>query len=173
MTKLKYNINNLSKAISDLSDYQKKIRDKTKILMSKLAELGVENMKIGFSHAIYDGVNDTVVNTPTWQGDKLIISASGSSILFIEFGAGIHYAADSHPMASKFGYVRGGYGYGLGKRDSWRYKGDPGTNGVVVQDGKHKGEVITHGNPANRVVYDTSKLMRAEILKIAKEVFRE
>lgn len=168
----KYSLDEIESLIDDLNTYQKRLDKKVKFLMKELAEIGVENMKVGFAKAIYDGNNDVVVNAPKWEEDKLILSASGSSILFIEFGAGIHYASDAHPMAGDFGYTRGGYGYGLGKRDSWRYKGDPGTNGVVVQDGKHKGEVVTHGNPANRVVYETSKLLREKILKLAKEVFK-
>lgn len=72
------------------------------------------------------------------------ISATGKSITFIEFGAGVHYAAEGHPKAGDFGFTRGGYGYHLGKLDSWRYSGNPGTNGEVITDGKHQGEVKTY-----------------------------
>ena len=83
----------------------------------------------------------------------------------------MHYAAEGHPKAGDFGFTRGGYGYHLGKLDSWRYSGNPGTNGEVITDGKHQGEVKTYGNPANRALYDSAKEMREQITKIAEEVF--
>jgi hypothetical protein len=171
--KIKCTLGTINKAIAEIDEYQKKLDKKVRTLMERLAEVGIGEAEVRFGRAIYDGTNDVKVNkSPVWINDnKLAISASGNSITFIEFGAGVHYAGESHPKAAEFGFERGGYGHHLGKLDSWRYEGDPGTNGEVITEGKHKGEVKTHGNPANRVLYDSAKEMREQLVKIAEEVF--
>lgn len=173
MKKIKCTLGTLHKAITEIESYQKELDEKVHILMERLAEIGIEEATVRFANAIYDGTNDVRVNnTPVWiDKNKLAISATGKSITFIEFGAGVHYAAESHPKAGEFGFHRGGYGYHLGKLDSWRYSGNHGTNGEVITEGAHEGEVLTHGNPANRAMYDSAKEMREQITKIAKEVF--
>jgi hypothetical protein len=170
--KIKCNLGNIDEAIRQIEEYEKRIIKKRKIFLEKLAEIGVDVAKVKFQSAQYDGENDVVLSKPEWINDnKLAISATGKSVMFIEFGTGVHYASESHPKAGEIGFSRGTYGYGLGKLDSWRYEGSPGTHGEVIKEGKHKGEVRTHGNPANRCMYDASKEMRRKIREIAKEVF--
>ena len=173
MKTIKCTLDTIDKAIEEIERYQRELNQKVHKLMERLAEVGISEADVRFGRAIYDGTNDVLVNkSPEWVDEnKLVISASGKAITFIEFGAGVHYASESHPKAGEFGYNRGGYGYHLGRLDSWRYDGDPGTNGEVITEGKHKGEVKTHGNPANRVMYESAKEMREQIAKIAKEVF--
>lgn len=170
--KIKCTLGTIDEAIKQIEAYEKNLKNKQRIFMERLAEIGINTAKVKFQNARYDGENDVKVTDPKWLDDnRLIISATGKAVLFIEFGSGVHYASDSHPKAAEFGYVRGTYGYGLGKLDSWRYEGSPGTNGEVIKEGKHKGEIRTYGNPANRCMYDASKEMRKKIREIAKEVF--
>lgn len=173
MKKIKCTLGTIDKAIAQIEEYEKDLQKKNRIFMERLAEIGIREAKMNFGQAIYAGTNDVKVNdTPEWISDtKLAISASGKSITFIEFGAGVHYAAESHPKAAEFGFTRGGYGHHLGKLDSWRYEGDPGNNGKIIESGEHQGMVETHGNPANRCLYNSAKEMREQIKKIAKEVF--
>lgn len=174
MKKIKCTLGMLHKTITEIESYQKELDKKVRILMERLAEIGIEEATVRFANAIYDGTNDVRVNnTPVWiDKNKLAISATGKSITFIEFGTGVHYVAESHPKAGDFGFTRSGYGYHLGRLDSWRYSGNPGTNGEVITEGKHQGEIKTHGNPANRALYDSVKEMREQITKIAEEVFK-
>jgi len=162
----------LSETIQHLEEYQKRIEDKQHTLLEKLAEIGIDTATVRFSQAQYDGVKDVdVPKDPEWVSDNTLqISAVGSTVSFIEFGTGVHYT-ESHPKAGEFGAIRGGYGHGLGKLDSWRYKGEPGTNGELITEGKHTGEILTHGNPPARAMYDAGKEMRAKIQEIAKEVY--
>ncbi len=173
MKKIRCTIGTVSKALAEIERYRNELKNKTRIFMGRLAEIGIETAAVRFANAIYDGTNDVVVDkSPTWIDDnKLAISASGKSITFIEFGSGVHYAADSHPLAGEFGFSRGGYGHRLGRFDSWRYRGDPGTSGEIITEGKYAGMVRTHGNPANRAMYDTGKELREQIAQIAREVF--
>ena len=94
------------------------------------------------------------------------INASGESILFIEFGTGV-YNPVTHPKADELGMIRGAYGKGYGQNYTWYYRGDPGTNGEDLGNGR----IRTHGNNANRCMWDASEEMRRRIYDIAKEVF--
>lgn len=170
MKKITCTLGTIDKAITELEWYMKDLDGKTRKLMERLAEIGVETATLGFGKAVYAGTNDVVVEPFKWVGDKLIISARGNAVAFIEFGTGVHYSTP-HPKAAELGMTRGTYGYKLGRLDSWRYKGDPGNEGQVITEGKHKGEVLTHGNPAARAMYDAGKDMRENIVEVAKEVF--
>lgn len=168
---IKVDLSDIDKAIREIELYEQSLNRKLEKLQERLAGLGINEASVNFAKAQYDGNNDVTVDQRfRWIDDNtLTINASGSTILFIEFGAGVHYSADPHPQAAEFGYSRGTYGYKLGRFDTWRYEGNPGTNGR--EDPKHPGYILTHGNPANRCMYDASKEMREQILKIAKEVF--
>lgn len=151
-----------------LERYKRYLNERLRIFAEALAEYGVGISRVRFGRAQYDGVNDVQVHDPEWQGDILRVRAVGRTVLFIEFGTGVHYESESHPQAGEFGFVRGGYGHHRGRNDSWRYRGEPGTNGEDMGNGIVK----THGNPANRCMYETAEEMRNHIAKIAKEVFR-
>lgn len=165
-----FRITGLDETIRQLEEYKERIKRKQRTLLERLAAIGIETASVRFATARYDGTNDVVVpHVPEWQGDnKLIISASGSTVYFIEFGSGVHYS-ETHPKAAEFGAVRGSYGHGLGKLDSWRYEGEPGTDGVPST--KHPGQVVTHGNPPARAMFDAAEDIRDKILEIAKEVY--
>ncbi len=158
-------------AVRRLSVYKNALGTKCRLLLSELSKLGIDTAGVNFKRAIYDGANDVEVSPePEWQDDHtLFLCASGCAILFIEFGAGVHYAEPAHPEASAFGAVRGEYGQGKGKRDSWGYYGEPGTNGRSTGENL----VLTHGNPANRSMYDAGEAMRAQILSTAREVWSD
>lgn len=64
---------------------------------------------------------NTYIQVNSYQGyseAKLIVE--GRELLFIEFGAGIHYngsaGSSPHPKGNEFGYTIGSYGKGLGKK---------------------------------------------------------
>lgn len=167
---MRIKVSGLDAVIKRLEDEKKRIERNQHILLEKLAAIGIDVASTRFSTARYDGTNDvSVPHVPEWVNDTTLqISASGSTVYFIEFGTGVHYS-ETHPKAGEFGAVRGGYGHGLGKLDSWRYEGEPGTDGEVSS--KHPGYVVTHGNPPARAMYDAAEEIRRQILEIAKEVY--
>lgn len=172
--KITVSIGNVSEAIKQLEDYRDSLAKKQTEFLQRIAEVGVQEAEARFEQAQYDGVNDVVVHEPEWVNDNTIaVKASGSSILFIEFGAGVHYGTPQHEKAAEYGYERGGYGNHRGKNDFWFYQGERGTNGEEPNDPDMaaRGLVFTRGNPANRCMWETSKKMRSELLRIAKEVF--
>lgn len=161
---------NASKIISKLQKYANGIDARMRTFIEKLGAIGLQEASMRYGQAQYDGTKSDYPEGPRWVGENTLeIAYSGSTILFIEFGTGVHYASDSHPQADEFGYTRGGYGHHLGKLDSWRYVGDPGTNGE--KDEAHPGFIKTQGNPANKPMYLASKEMRDKVIEIAREVF--
>lgn len=163
---------NVDTIISQLKQYRDSLQSKTKTMLERLAEIGIDTAQVKFASAQYDGDNDVVVtSTPQWISDtELAIKAEGSAVTFIEFGAGVFYP-DRHPMEAELGFIRGEYGEGKGSNDSWGYYGNPGTNGRVIQKKSGKTVVITHGNPPARGMYEASKDMRNKIIDIAREVY--
>lgn len=172
MISLNASVEGLDLAIQHISKYRNSIQNKIRLFADKLAEIGVNIMQMRFRTAVYDGTNDAVVNEPTWISDMVLeIPVTGTTVAFIEFGTGVTYA-DDHPMANELGAIRGEYGQGKGKNRSWKYYGEPGSNGWY-HDAKAeaKGLVTTHGNPANAPMYNAAKEMRTQILDIARSVF--
>ena len=154
-----------------ISEMETGIPQKQKILLEKLAEIGVDIAQVRFRNAEYDGDNDVVVNAPTWVSDNVIqVIASGTSVTFIEFGAGVYQPG--YPGELPDGIVgRGQYGRGLGKLKKWRYPASHGAGTHGVYDPDHPGEIITEGNPPARAMYDAGKEMRSKIREVVKEVY--
>lgn len=172
--RIKVHLGNVSEAIKQVEEFRKRFHEKRKLFLQRLAEIGVAEAETRFRTAQYDGTNDVQVEKPIWVDDNhIVVKASGSSILFIEFGSGVHYKDEAHPLATKFGYKRGGYGQLRGRNEYWYYQGEPGTNGEAPKSEylREKGLIYTQGNPANRCMWEAGQKIRSEILKIAQEVF--
>ena len=154
-------------ALKELKEYQKQLKPKLDEICKRVAEYGLVQAQGYFSSALYDGVKDVIVTVEKID-NGYVVKASGSTVLFLEFGAGVYYP-DDHPLAGEFGIQHGTYGKGLGNNDYWFYLGQPGNAGGELAYG-HPNSTITHGNPANMPMYNASKDMREEIRRIAQEV---
>lgn len=176
MRNQKYSINiqtgeGLNDLIKALKAYQKNIKTKSKELLQRLTDEGYEIASSGFDKAQYDGTNDVKVAIEEREDHVRAIVASGNTALFIEFGTGVYYS-DDHPEAAQHGMIRGAYGQGKGKNRTWGYYGDAGTNGVPKdkeKDGKRL--ILTHGNPANKPMYETVKRLEKRLPELVREVF--
>lgn len=165
------NSSSIDYAIRELQNYKKWILEKTEEFLKALAEEGVQISSVKFSEAEYDGTNDVSCSVEERDSTKVAVVAIGNAALFIEFGTGITYA-DNHPEAAANGMIRGEYGHRLGRLEKgWRYKGDPGTHGEVITEGKHAGEVHTYGNPANMCMYLTIRELEQRFEEIARRVY--
>lgn len=169
--KVQLNEAGINRAIKELEDYKKWLVNKTKEFLKALADEGVEIANTKFAKAVYDGTNDVSCSVEERGDNKIAVVAVGGATLFIEFGTGVKYP-DNHPEAGKQGMVRGQYGYKLGRLpQGWRYEGDPGSNGEVITEGKHVGEVHTYGNPANMSMYLTIRELEEKFEEIARRVY--
>ena len=156
--------------LREIESYTVWLKERSQVLLDRLAQAGVEVASARFAKAAYDGTNDASVSMETRSEGVRAVVAVGASVLFIEFGTGVTYP-DNHPQAAELGMKRGEYGQGHGKQSSWGYYGDPGTNGVVKTKKNGSTVVITHGNPANMPMYETVKELEAMLPELVKEVF--
>ena len=161
----------IDELIAAVDEYERWLKSCAEELVRRLAERGYEISSAGFESAVYDGEQGGVTVSVENRGElhKAVI-ALGETVLFIEFGTGITYP-DVHPEAAKNGMIRGSYGLGHGKQQTWGYYGEPGTNGKVVRETNKGTLVLTHGNPANMPMYNGAKAMREEIAALVKEIF--
>lgn len=156
--------------LREIESYTVWLKERSQVLLDRLAQAGFEVASARFAKAVYDGTNDASVSLETRSEGARAVVAVGASVLFIEFGTGVTYP-DNHPQAAELGMKRGEYGKGHGKQSSWGYYGDPGTNGVVKTKKDGSTVVITHGNPANMPMYETVKELEAMLPELVKEVF--
>ena len=160
----------LDSVLSRFENYNSELQNKIELFLSRLGELGFREMQTGFLKSQYDGAYYAIsVSQPSITGTTMTLTARGKNILFIEFGTGIVYE-DDHPKAQELGMIRGGYGQGKGNQRTWVYYGvGDKENYLRTTD---KGDLYkTHGNPANKPVYNAGQEMRNNIIRIAKEVF--
>ena len=156
--------------LREIESYTVWLKERSQVLLDRLAQAGFEVASARFAKAAYDGTNDASVSLETRSEGVRAVVAVGASVLFIEFGTGVTYP-DNHPQAAELGMKRGEYGKGHGKQSSWGYYGDPGTNGVIKMKKDGSTVVITHGNPANMPMYETVKELEAMLPELVKEVF--
>lgn len=156
--------------LREIESYTVWLKERSQVLLDRLAQAGFEVASARFAKAAYDGTNDASVSMETRSEGVRAVVAVGASVLFIEFGTGVTYP-DNHPQAAELGMKRGEYGQGHGKQSSWGYYGDHGTNGVVKMKKDGSTVVITHGNPANMPMYETVKELEAMLPDLVKEVF--
>ena len=175
MVTIELKIDGITEAVKRYRHYARTFPTKMKHFMERLGNYGVQVARTGFRNAVYDGKNDAVVGQPVWADENTLeIPVTGTTVAFIEFGTGTHYP-DIHPTAHYLQAVRGGYGRHLGLNPPWVYVGDPGSNGVIVREGKAGQDpaVRTYGNPANMAMYNSAKEMRTRILSLARKVFAD
>lgn len=158
--------------IKEFEAWRTDLESKTKEFLKALAEAGVQVASVNFQSAVYDGTNDVVVSFDEKSDTTIAVVATGEATLFIEFGSGIVYP-DDHPEGTDLGMIRGEYGYGQGANIwGWTYWGEPGTNGMIINQGWQRGKVHTFGNPANMAMYRSKEELENEFANIARRVFK-
>jgi hypothetical protein len=158
--KIEVRLGEVHKAITELAKYKRDLIEKTKLVVEKLAFLGAVNASLEYARAVADE-NDVQVNVEWVNETTAKIRATGTQILFIEFGAGITYGY-GHPEAKEYGYGAGTFPSNKGHWDDpngWWYSKDG--------ESKH-----TYGNPPSASMYNTARKLEQEIERVVKEVFR-
>ncbi|MGN0558373.1 MAG: hypothetical protein ACI4IS_02865 [Acutalibacteraceae bacterium] len=158
-------VENLDSLISRLEKYRANLQIKINLLLEKLSVLGAFRARVDFSNAMYAGDNDVEISVDKTETGYQI-TAKGQAVLFIEFGTGI--LNPEHPQSEEFGFAHGTYGKGKGANEKgWVYVGEQGNAGQTIREGVYR----TYGNPPAKAMYNASKDMKAEIYRIAREVF--
>ena len=153
-------------AIKQIQQYQDDLQRKCELFVRRLAEVGITIIDQNISAAAGDSDknHNTYIKLNSFGSySQATLVCEGKDLLFIEFGAGVHYngnAGDSpHPLGAEMGYTIGSYGKGQGKNDFWFYYADTGE------------AVMSHGMQATMPLYKAGVEIRRQILAIAKEVF--
>lgn len=160
----------IDRAIKELEQYKREIIRKTELLRTRIAERIANLAQSGFNSAVVDDLTggsggarkaDVRVSIDERENVSVIIAA-GEDAVWVEFGAGVFHNGSTggspHPKGSELGFTIGGYGKGMGKRQTWGF----------YEDGELR---LTHGTPAVMPMYNALKTVCEEITSIAKEVF--
>lgn len=113
--------------------------------MDKVVEEEAENVQMGYAEAMYDGDNDVTATSYRDAEGSWVISASGTTLLFIEFGTGIifpHTSPIDHPFNFAGSWSIDHAQYLTDSEKLARHKGQWPYNGEWVD-----------GNPSANVMY--------------------
>nr|DAI43981.1 MAG TPA: hypothetical protein [Caudoviricetes sp.] len=169
-------VSGLNALKKQLLQYRDELPIKCKQLVSMLLKSGVEVAETNISES---PLGKYVTVSTNISADKMgcngILLAKGqvkeqdgyepfSILLAIEFGAGVHFNPTPNPLiSSEFPYGVGTFpGQTHAYQDMWYY----------WDENKQKW-MPTHGVKATMPMYKASEEIRNNILKIAKDVFRE
>lgn len=166
----------IDNAIRQVEQYQQKLERDMKYIVKEMAKRGVDIIKAEYAAAPYAGVKDYKVDYHlSDDGMTATIIASGQSVLFLEFGAGLFKA--SAPFAvldllSGQPMPHGTYGQGKGKNPKgWAYVGQMGSNPPGGTYQTAGGRVVrTMGNDAVPAVWHAKKAMKAILNQLIDEV---
>lgn len=153
-------LKSIDNAITQIEEYEKSLDQKARELCEQLADMGAMYAEWNFGGVMYAGDIDYSVSVERGEGNTYRILAGGTTVLLLEFGAGIHYGG-GHPLEGEFGMGPGTY---PGQKHAF----DP--KGWWFRQGDTK--VHTYGNPAGMPMYNAAKDLREEILQVAREVFK-
>lgn len=166
-------------AIKYMEQLQKDMETATKEVVETLAEEAYIQADSEFRKASYPGDNDVLVTDKFENGGKkATITATGSSVLFVEFGTGIfksdnYEERDDVTSGGSSLVLHGFYGSGHGaNHKGWVYTGDVGNAPSDTKQLKN-GKVHTFGNDANSSMWKAKKYVKRNQDRIVKEVFKK
>lgn len=165
----------VQKAIDELNAYQKDINRKLELFVTRLSDVGFKVIETQVAKAEQKDVDGTrsgtdtthethVTVTQTPYGFKSTLVLEGDQVLFIEYGAGVHYngavGESPHPDGASLGYTIGSYGDHHGKQDTWYFKDE---DGQIVR---------TYGTKATMPMHYAKNKIVSEYMRVARGVFR-
>ena len=151
-------VGEIDSAIKEIKKYQQSIDAKTRLLVDRLAQIGLQTVEANISSS---STNKGITEENTEHGKRVNVFIEGSLVLFFEFGSGIKYNPSDNPKASELGYGIGTYPDQKHAFDSkgWWYLGE---------DGQYH---HSYGVKATMPMYKASVEMRNQILAVAREEF--
>lgn len=164
--KCSLNSKSIQNAIKQLNDYKRTLVSKNELFVQRLSELGIPviDQNILLAQGDSDKSHNTYIKINSFGSfSQAVLVCEGKDLLFIEFGAGVHYNGNAgsspHPKGEQFGYTIGSYGKGQGQNDSWIYESETGE------------WARSYGTEATMPMYQASVRIMQNIRKIAKDVF--
>lgn len=165
-------VKGIQSIIDQLREYKQELNDKMELFCRKLAEAGLAVAESNIAKSPLGKTISVRINMESSKaGCKAMLIAHGqkqtdergrtaSTLLLVEFGAGIHYNSNENPKASEMGYGVGTFpGQVHAFEDGWYYWGE---------DEKWH---YTHGIKATMPMYNASVAIREKVKECVKEVF--
>ncbi len=157
MHKIKVSIGEISKAIEEIEEYEKRLKANVQEFLTRLLETGVNisKAKIMELGAIDNGeLYNSIAYTLYKDGDKGILFTDCKHACYVEFGTGVKGANAPHPTMP--------WSYDVNKHgeDGWYY--------YDTEQGRIR---FTKGMPSRPFMYETVAELEREAIEIAKEVF--
>ena len=84
--KIPLTVKGIEQAIKAVEDYKIWLKERSQVLLDRLAQAGFEVASARFAKAVYDGTNDASVSLETRSEGVRAVVAVGASVLFIEIG---------------------------------------------------------------------------------------
>lgn len=156
--KMSLNEQSINKLLEDLKAYRTKVKKAPEQIVHRLTEQGVSFAK---QNAVYMSIYDSgeLVNgiVSEYKGKTSgVVASTAEHSAFCEFGTGIVGAGSPHPDPAP------GWQYDVNEHgeEGWWYYDDEGR------------KWWTKGMPSRPYMYDTARMMRNQIVPIAKEVLK-
>jgi len=159
-------------AIKKLEDYQKKLENVAVEIAKRLTDLGYSVAFDIMAGHIYSGETITSLQVEQVGENKFVLKAGSPALLFFEFGAGTR--GSGHPLDGKFGMGPGTYPGQTHAFDpkGWWFPTDD-ANLAIRTDKNGQMWAHSYGNPPYKPFYTASQRMKADLLKVAKEVMQD
>ena len=146
--------------INGLESYKRSLKVKADALVRALANMGATNVSLTYARTPYTGPKIANVTVEERGPGKYAIVASGQTVLFLEFGAGVTYGY-GHPNPM---------GYGPGTYPGKGHWDDP--NGwYLPKSAMGRSGVHTYGNAPSAAMYYTGKGLHQMVKQAARGVF--
>ena len=179
---IKLKVHGIEKVINRLEEFEKSLQSKCDEFSRRLADIGVRIANIHYETAPYAGTKDVTVEIQPDGNGSVTIVASGTSVLFIEFGTGIinpYDAPEARALLTDGGASIDALGQHGEKRGSspfgWFYPAENGLGSpapsTTEYSYKHPDLIHTYGSNATPAMYRARKNMIENIEKVAREVF--
>lgn len=142
--------------------------EKLKLVLEKIARLGVSVAWQHYSDVPYDGNSDFDVD---WQenGDNSVcVIAKGKDILFLEFGTGAKFA-QPYPNDEGFEPVFKAGDWSLSPQGKGQWNNPKGW--YYTDESSGKKSIHSYGSPPARGMYEAKKEMKNNVDRIIREVF--
>lgn len=152
----------IADALRQVEEYKKDFLAKEEIFIKRLGEIGVSVASAGFATADYDGVNDVTV-TMTQIGSRVVVTASGETVGFIEFGTGVRFPEWDNTEMEYTPPKHGTYGKGYGARPHGWYFKPNGSEGAAQH---------TYGNIPAEAMKTARDVIIEKVMQIAREVWK-
>lgn len=166
---LTINADDFAKEARRIKALQEEYRSKVKDFIQELIGVGIPVIYRNLYGAGDSEPPDLATTTPhvmmgVRDGNMFAtLRLRGEDVMFVEFGAGVHYngppGQSPNPKGAELGYTIGSYGLGQGRYDHWWYTDD---NGEMK---------VSYGTEATMPMYKADMEIQHRYIDIARKVF--